>query len=766
MDLIRPGNNTVPFENYVGSQLIDVSQNQKIDIWPIVVGVLRRWKMITVVMLLSLSVIYGILKVVPSTYKSTVEILIYDPQGRMEESIQRRVSPFVDTTDDIAMNTELQIATSKSLMLRIVKQLGLYKDPEFLQQSRLSLWLERFGVLKRWWSKESGQTAGHQDPSQLRAKHIDDAAEALQDHIQAERVPFSYILSISAISHSPVTAQRVAAAAAHEYLASQKEAREHALQQVAGWLKARLEHLHSHISETEASIAKITVEKGLSDVDVTEQQFTQQMKVFFDQMNTPLISARSKVEEKRAQLDQALQVVAHHGDVLNIPEVMASPVIIRLRAQQSELSWRVQQLGKKFGAGNMNEIDRANAAKVARAELANVNLQINEEVSHILDGMKNSYQIAVQSEKLLEVNLEKLPPTRGNSADYVKLSQLRRAVEADRKLYDNYLTQLNEISTRQLLQDDSARIIWPAALPRGPSSPKKKLYFAVAGILALGGGLALAFLLELIQTGVKTSVEVERSFGFPVVGVIPFLGSGKKRRRSSHDKLLGTVVDTPLSPFSEAVRAVRIHLQRSNPDRAQKVLLVTSSLPGEGKSTVAKLLAASSAMAGQKTVLADCDLHHQRISAAVGKKQPGLVDVLAGKAQIEDVIIEDPATKTFIIPAGSNAGNPADLLISQRMHEVIRQLRENYDLVVLDTSPLLSVVDALALATMVDKILVIVEWSRTPRASVSEAFKALRPEAHRIAGVVLNQADLRQMRGYGYISGYGYGSPGRSKESG
>jgi capsular exopolysaccharide synthesis family protein len=217
-------------------------------------------------------------------------------------------------------------------------------------------------------------------------------------------------------------------------------------------------------------------------------------------------------------------------------------------------------------------------------------------------------------------------------------------------------------------------------------------------------------------------------------------------------------VEEPLSQFSEAVRAVRIHLQRANLDRAPEVVMITSSLPGEGKSAIAELLAASSAMSGHRTVLVDCDLHHRQVSATAGKEQQGLVEVLVGKAQIADVTIKDPTTKTSIIPAGVAVGNPADFLISRRMQEVIEQLRNDYDFVVLDTSPLLAVVDALALATMVDKILVVVEWSRTPRITLSEAFKALRPEAHRIAGVVLNQADLRQMQGYGYISGYGYRS--------
>jgi polysaccharide biosynthesis transport protein len=189
--------------------------------------------------------------------------------------------------------------------------------------------------------------------------------------------------------------------------------------------------------------------------------------------------------------------------------------------------------------------------------------------------------------------------------------------------------------------------------------------------------------------------------------------------------------------------------------------LITSSLPDEGKSAAAMLLAASSAKSGRRTVLVDCDLRHQSTSDVFGKKPPGLSELLRGAAELVDVIDIDPVTDACVIPAGSIVPNPADLLMSQRMHDLIAQLRDQYDYIVMDASPLLPVVDALALATMVDKILVVVEWSHTPRASISEAFKVLRPEAHRIAGIVLNKVDLTQLWGYRYRSGYHYRSLGK-----
>jgi capsular exopolysaccharide synthesis family protein len=215
------------------------------------------------------------------------------------------------------------------------------------------------------------------------------------------------------------------------------------------------------------------------------------------------------------------------------------------------------------------------------------------------------------------------------------------------------------------------------------------------------------------------------------------------------------MVDEPLSHFSEAVHAVRISLELSHAD--SKVILITSALPAEGKSTAAMLLAASSASSGKRTVLLDCDLRHQSTSEAFrNKSQPGLSELLRGRAELMDVITKDPATNTYLIPAGSMVPNAADLLMSQRMQDLIAELRGEFDYVVMDTSPLLSVVDALALTTVADKVLVIVEWGQTPLASISEAFKVLRPEAHRVAGIVLNKLDLNQLPGHGYRASYYY----------
>ena len=283
----------------------------------------------------------------------------------------------------------------------------------------------------------------------------------------------------------------------------------------------------------------------------------------------------------------------------------------------------------------------------------------------------------------------------------------------------------------------------------------------------LGGGFLLAFLLEYFRPGLKTRTEIEQSFGLPVVGSIPLVWR-PKTRGTSYYRPLDRMVNKPLSHLSEVVHAMRISLELSSAN--SKVILITSALPGEGKSTAAMLLAVSSASSGKRTILLDCDLrlrstsqalrnkHHLGLSEFLrgNKHQLGLSEFLRGAAKLTDVITEDPVTKINVIPAGSMVPNTADLLMSQGMLDLIAVLRRDFDYIVMDTPPLLPVVDALALATVADKILVIVEWCRTPRASIDEAFRVLGPEANRVAGIVLNKVDFNELPGYG--GGYYYRS--------
>lgn len=704
-------------------------------------GVLRRWKLIAAITVCTFIATYGVATLLPSRYTSTVEILVFDPQGQFDATVQKPVSLFVDALSLDAMNTEINIIKSKSVALRVAKELGLDHDPEFQPRNQLADLAERLGLPRL---NRARDDSTHADTEAEKAEKLDQAADALVKRLLVWAD--SYIISLSMTAQDPAEAQRLAATIADDYFASQREARQEALQRVATWLKSRVDDLQSRVLETETAIEKLKSEKGIRDTEfgnIREQQITA--------LTTQLATARAEVAQKRARLEQARHVIDTHGDFQSIQELVTSTTISDLRQKQAQLSWRAAELGKKLGERHVEVI-------ALEADLAGVNKQINTEVEHIVGNITNAYDVAVRQEQSLEADLQKL--TAGNDSEaYQKLQKLQRLANADRNLYQSYLSQYNDISQRRTLQDAGARIISPASLPRSPDTSRRKLY-ALGGVLGLGIGFLLALLLEY-RPGIKTGAEIEQSFGRPVLGIIPLVRQ-RRVRGPSYDGLLHRIADEPFSPFSDAVHAMRISLDLSS--AKPKVILITSALPSEGKSTAAMLLAASSASAGKRTILLDCDLRQQSTSEALASEcQQGLSELLRGTAKLTDVIAKDPVTQASVIPAGSMVPNPAELLMSQRMQDLIAELRTQFDYIVMDATPLLPVVDALVLASVADRVLVVVEWSQTPRAAISEALKVLRPEAHRIAGIVLNKVDLTQIRQYGYGYGYGYHNPSVGK---
>jgi polysaccharide biosynthesis transport protein len=744
------------------------SQAPSTDLLAILRAVLRRWKFVAVITLSALIATYGVVKlIVPKEYKSTVEILVYDPQQQIDATIQKPISPFVDAFNSDAINTEINILKSKSVALRVVTELGLDTDPEFQSHGvrighlakqlgivarRLGLTdlAERLGIVdlaKRFgfagFSRaydDSEQTAGL---AEEKSEKLDRAADELIKRLDIYQD--SSTIFVSATARDPIKAQLLASTIANDYLASQREARQEALDHVAAWLKGRIDNLQSRVFETEASIEKLKVETGVRDTDldiIKEQQI--------GRLNIQLMTAREEANDKRARLEQARHLIETGSDPGAIPGVQSTlqdpaglrPTLSELSRKQMELNWGLVDLRNKFGEQNPQVL-------AAHAGLAAVTKQIDGEREHILTNMKNDYDISAQRAQSIEADLQSLTANL-HSETSVKLQQLRRAADSDRKDYESYLAQYNNIAEQREMQSASARIISPANFPRATSSKRMKFY-ALGGVVGLGGGLLLAFLLEYFKPGIKTSAEIEQSFGLPVVGFVPLV-SQRKTLGAPYHQTLGRMVNEPCSQLSEAVRSMRIGLELSS--ARPRVILITSALPGEGKSTAAMLLAVSGASSGKKTILLDCDLRLRSTSEALRRKhQPGLSDFLCGTATLTDIITQDPVTKINFIPAGSTRANAADLLMSQGMSDLIAVLRSGFDYVIIDSPPLLPVVDALALATGADKILVVVEWCRTSRATIYEAFRVLGPEAHRVAGVVLNKVDFDELPGYG---GYQY----------
>ena len=343
-------------------------------------------------------------------YKSTVEILVYDPQQQIDTAVQKPISPFVDAVSNELMNTEIKILRSKSVALRVASELGLDKDPEFQSHSPISDLMERchdriVDLMERLGFPGPGRAS---DNSGERPRQKSWTGQQMQLLRRLDIWQDSYIITVSTTSLEPIKAQRLASTVANDYLASQREARQEALEHVVTWLKGRADDLQSQLLQTESSIEKLKVESGIRDIEVDkvrEQQIAD--------LNTKLTTAREEVEDKRARLEQARQVIDTKGDIDSIPELTASAALSELRRKQMELNWNAAELQNKVGERNSQVIS-------IRAQLATVIKQIDAEAEHVLGNMKNAYDIAVQREQV----------ARGEPTDHNRQSQFGSLHEA------------------------------------------------------------------------------------------------------------------------------------------------------------------------------------------------------------------------------------------------------------------------------------------------------------------------------------------------
>jgi polysaccharide biosynthesis transport protein len=691
----------------------------------------RRWKVLLIVPLFTLLAVYGALRIIPPVYQSGVQILVFDPQ-QQDINVIAQQGGQPRGYDGVAANTEIEVIRSQSMMLRVVKDLSLDQNPEFQAQgfgSKLPSWLRPSRYLG------SPRYVGNGEPGEDK---IAIAAAILRTKIAVDRTPLSYILNVSARSRDPLLAKQIAETLLNDYLSEQQKARQESLDQMAVWVKAKLADLKARSTETGTAIEKLKAEGGFSDAG-KDSSIERQIA----DLNAQLTAARADVADKTARLEQARQLPAVDGSTQNIPDLNgASPLINQLRLQQSILTQRQAQLKAKFGPGHA-------AVTATESQLESINQALADETARMRADLQNLRDIAQRREKSLEAELQRLAAARGSSDDHVKLQELQRIADANGKVYDSYLAQYNAIESSKSRVGSNERVISAAEIPDEPVFPRRGLILlggAIGGVLA---GFVIAFLADYLSSGMKMGAEAEEAYGVPVLGNVPLHRTGRTTKQVGGKALVQDFVNTPLSPFSESVRAVRLGLRLSNQDETPKIIMVTSSLPGEGKSTLSTLLAASSVAAGNRTVLVDCDVRGRSISRDFGKKQLGLTDLLAGTASLDDVIVRHPDVGCFVIPAGTLVQSLSDHAGSSRMTDLLSRLREKFDYIVIDTPPVLSVVDAVAFAGLADKILVTVDSQRTRHVSVSETFRMLRPETGRIGGIVFNKVAPEQYKRYG-----------------
>ena len=387
------------------------------------------------------------------------------------------------------------------------------------------------------------------------------------------------------------------------------------------------------------------------------------------EINSQLIIAKAQKAEAAARLAQVTRLLNNGAEIETANEVLSSALIQNLRGQETELTRRLSEMSVELGAKHPKLIS-------INVELAELRDKIKAEISKIAAGLRNEMNIASAREASLQASLS---ASRNTSSDHgkeeVQLRALEREADSNKLLFETFLNRFKETSSTKGMEEADARVIFTAKVPSSPSFPKKNMLFFVIAMLALAVACAVIFLLEALHPRLRTPEEVEAFLGFSVIGFIP----KTRKKLDPYDYL----IEKPNSSVGEAVSALRISLMLSDPDKPVKSLVITSSVPAEGKSSLALSLARCAAIAGQKVLLIDADFRRPTIEKKLGLsiKSKGLTDlIMSHDNRISEFMYKDEKSNLMIMPKGNaEYVNPVDIFDSQRMSNVLAALQSRFD---------------------------------------------------------------------------------------
>ncbi|MBK8199441.1 MAG: AAA family ATPase [Acidobacteria bacterium] len=637
------------------------------------------------------------------------------------------------------VDTEVLVLGSKSLLTRVAVQQKLVEDPEFnstLRPKKSGLLSPVKGLVRALTGGKppkdpfAGMTAEQKDAALLAS-----AVDILRDKVAVKRVGTTYLITVEVASESPETAARLADEIAEQYRVQQLEEKFEATRKATEWLSERVSGLREEVEEKERRVESYRAESGLlaaQGATLTEQQIAY--------LTTQKATLQVDLDRARARADSMRRQMASGAGAEGITEVLQSQVISDLKTQRAIINRRVAELETKLGPQHPELIS-------ARNEAADIDRQINAEVARIAGNIENELKVAQSQISSIQGEISRSTgELRGNNQALVRLRELERDAETSRVLLEEFLARSKQTREQDALITADANILSSASVPESPSSPKKLLNLIIGCLLGgiVGGGLAL--LAEMFDMKVSSTEDVERKLNANPIGSVPLIRTASFLGLSQTNPA-DFLVENPLSAYAESIRYLRAAIAFSDLDSETKTVAVCSSLPDEGKTSLTLSLGRMSAMSGSRTLVIDGDFRRRQLTETAGLKPDiGFVEHLFGTGQLSDAIVKDRKTMLDILPLSSNGHTPHDVFGTRAFDDLLARLRSMYDLILIDTGPLLLMAEARVVAGKADKTILVVRWRHSARSAARQSLTLLRNFKADVLGVTLNMVDLNRRR--------------------
>jgi capsular exopolysaccharide synthesis family protein len=642
-------------------------------------------------------------------------------------------------TLDIIIESDIRILQSETLLTTVARTLKLQDNPTFLGGAKNV-------AIRTSFFEHRTVPLFHGD---LNDPYVRNAIVGnLRGHLSVSRVPRTQMITIAYTSSSPELAAEIVNALENEFIENNFTTHYNSTQQVSKWLTSQMDDLRSIVQSSQNQMVDLQRKLGVLALDpehslMVEEIGNLQKGVSDATEQRVLAEARYRILQS-VPSDQIQDATTPMGN--DTPSLLSS-----LRAQRAMVYGDLAKLQPVYGP-NYPQV------KQLKAQADALTQEIGKQEARVLAEAKDSFNLSQAAENQAKGMMnDKIQELFGQRNDLVQYMLLSQEYDSNRHMYESIVARLREAAVDAGLDAADISVVDLASLPVQPSSTGPKKLAMIGLFFGMLGGLTLALLLEKMDTRLRDAHEIQEILGLPSLAMIP--QSHWKNKANDLEWVVGPeLLRDPRSPFSESFRALRTSMRLSTTSRESKVIAVTSCQPGEGKSTVAMNMAAVLAQSGKKVALVDTDMRrpsvYKRLRLEGGK---GLSEVLTGYYPLDEVVQTHETLATLdVIPSGTVPPLPADLLASDQMTEVVRQLRARYDYVIFDTPPVLSVTDPAIVAAQADGMVLVIRQGYCTRRMLSRAADILGELDVKVYGFVFNGVDASLPEYYGYLGYYTY----------
>jgi capsular exopolysaccharide synthesis family protein len=650
---------------------------------------------------------FYLFKVVAPLYKST-SVVVLETALNQFSGIESVVSGLSGDSEEV--NTEVEILKSRRLMGKVVDRLDLINDPEFNESLRPPTVRQRLiGLVSNLIGENEEQA---ELDSEIRAQiERDHVIKVLLDSVAIHNVSLSQILEINAVTQDAQKSARIADTIAEIYILDQISVKFEETERAAKWLGERVVTFQRELEQAETALARYDSSIELVSVETLRAQETHLKNV-----RNQLLSLQAEI----AQSASTLEILSGDVDRQTAIQIVNDPIFT---ANVARLPKTAE--GQLAFEQNLQEVkDRLQGDQIRRARQAELFTETEQTLKE---------QLAQQSDELIQ------------------LQQLQREVEAVRLVYEHFLARLKETRAQQGVQQADSRVISPAVIPSDPAFPNKTLGLLLSALIGGFIGAGIALFRESLNAGFHDARDLESRFGLNVLGQVPLAPS---RRRQ---KFLSYLIEKPTSALAESYRNLRTSVLMSNVENPPQVLVSTSCVPGEGKTSNSLGMAQNFTGMGKKVLVLEGDIRRRTLNEYFPnlENRGGVVSVMSGETALEEALYFDEEAGFHVLGGDRVSTNAADVLASAAFHTLVKDLREKFDIIIIDCPPVLVVPDARIIATVADATLFSVKWDSTVASLVEESLRLFETSGQEVTGFILGQINLKKNRGYGKYSSYG-----------